>query len=35
MGFRMIAAAPHTPTSIDSQGRYVAGAKLILLLFQE
>jgi hypothetical protein len=26
MGFRMIAAAPHTPTSIDSQGRYAAGA---------
>ena len=26
MDFRMIAAAPHTPTSIDSMGRYAEGA---------
>jgi reductive dehalogenase len=26
MDFRMIAVAPHTPTSVDSQGRYAAGA---------
>jgi len=28
MDFRMIAAAPHTPTSIDSQGRYAEGAMI-------